>query len=100
MQKLIDCIKALVSFELYRASKIHEPRFSSYHEAYAVILEEYEEMTAEVEKLECHMDGLWDSIKEDADETTHSWLEIMEKRATLVAAEAIQVAAMCRKARM
>lgn len=100
MRELINKVQELVSVELERANTIHPPKFNSYHEAYAVILEEYEEMTAEVEKLECHMDGLWDSIKEDADETTHSWLEIVEKRATLAAAEAIQVAAMCRKARM
>ena len=98
MQELIDKIQELVAFELNRANTIHPPKFNSYHEAYAVILEEYEEMTAEVEKLKCHMGGLWNSIKADADERTHSWLEIMEKRAILAAAEAIQIAAVCRKA--
>lgn len=100
MQELIDKVQELVAFELDRANTIHPPKFNSYHEAYAVILEEYEEMTAEVEKLECHMGGLWNSIKEDADDRTHSWLEFMEKRAELIAAEVIQVAAMCRKARL
>lgn len=98
MQKLIDCIKALVSFELYRASKIHEPRFSSYHEAYAVILEEYEEAKEAFELVEWRRGLAWDSIKHDED--PDGLLKVMEKAAIAVAAEMIQVAAMCRKARM
>ena len=100
MQELIDKVQELVAFELARANTIHPPKFNSMHEAYAVILEEYEELADEFEKLESPMGGLWNSIKGDVFERATSWTKIIEKRAELIAAEAIQVSAMCRKARM
>lgn len=97
MQELIDKVQELVAFELERANTIHPPKFNSYHEAYAVILEEYEEAKDAFERAEWGKNLAWDYIKHDED--PDGMLKVMEKAAREVAAEMIQVAAMCRKAR-
>ena len=98
MQELINKVQELVAFELERANTIHPPKFNSMHEAYAVILEEYEEAKEAFERAEWDRDLAWDSIKHDED--PDGFLKAMERAARAVAAEMIQVAAMCRKARM
>lgn len=98
MQELIDKVQELVAFELERANTIHPPKFNSMHEAYAVILEEIEEAEEAFEAVGWDKDLAWDSIKHDED--PNGLLKAMEKAARAVAAEMIQVAAMCRKARV
>ena len=98
MQELIDKVQELVAFELERANTMHPPKFNSMHEAYAVILEEYEEAQEAFKRVERDRDLAWDSIKHD--ENPAGRLGQMEKLAIAAAAEMIQVAAMCRKARM
>lgn len=98
MQELIDKVQELVAFELERANTIHPPKFNSMHEAYAVILEEIEETREALESLERRREVAWACIKGDIDPC--GFLEQMEKRATVAASEMIQVAAMCRKARV
>lgn len=98
MQELINKVQELVAFELERANTIHPPRFNSMHEAYAVILEEYEEAKDAFESVGWRRDLAWDCIKHDEDPC--GFLEQMEKAATATASEMIQVAAMSRKARM
>ena len=100
MEELIDKVQKLVSFELERANTIHPPKFNSYHEAYAVILEEFEEMTVDAEKLKSFIGILWNNVKHDREKDVVDWLKLTEERAEHMIAEAIQVAAMCRKARM
>lgn len=98
MQELINKVQELVAFELERANTIHPPKFNSYHEAYAVILEEYEEAKEAFEAVEWDKDLAWDSIKHD--ENPNGLLKAVEKAAIAAASEMIQVAAMARKARM
>lgn len=98
MQELIDKVQEIVTFELERANTIHPPKFNSMHEAYAVILEEYEEAENEWEKLGVIIGIAWCDIKMDT--RSEVWLKRAEKIAIHLAAEAIQVSAMCRKARM
>lgn len=98
MEELIGKVQELVAFELARANTIHPPKFNSMHEAYAVILEEYEEAENEWEKLGVIIGSAWCDIKMDT--CFDIWFERAEKTAIHLAAEAIQVAAMCRKARM
>lgn len=98
MQELIDKVQELVAFELERANTIHPPKFNSYHEAYAVTLEEIEETLEALESLERKRDLVWACIKGDVDPCR--FLEQMEKAATMAASEMIQVAAMAKKARM
>lgn len=101
MQELIDKVRELVAFELERANTIHPPKFNSYHEAYAVILEEMEEAKEEWERICTSIESAWQEIKDDVSpEEIDNWLETAEHFAVHTAAEMIQVAAMCRKARM
>lgn len=98
MQELIWMIEPLVEVELKRANSIHEPAFNSMHEAYAVLIEELEEAHDEYEGCSRFVDMAWERIK--ADDKPDEWLAKAEKAAIRAAAEMIQTAAMCRKARM
>ncbi len=100
MQELIDKVKELVVFELERANNIHPPKFNSYHEAYAVILEELEEAETELKRVRERSVWAWHHIKLDLAEETDIGLKAAEEYAINAAAEMIQVAAMARKARM
>ena len=100
MQELIWMVEGLVDAELKRANSIHDPYFNSYHEAYAVILEEVEEAENEIDDLKRLMDAMWEHVKSDYDEAIVSLLPSIEAYAIHAAAEMIQVAAMTRKARM
>lgn len=87
-------IQKLVNEELEEANKKY-PLFHSDHEAYAVIKEEIEECTEELECLQNYMKLMWKRIREDGD--IEKWITLTKKRAMNLAAEAIQVAAMCDK---
>ncbi|MBR5291691.1 MAG: hypothetical protein IKU32_02115 [Clostridia bacterium] len=69
------------------------------HEAYAVILEEYEEAKEEFDLMEYPMHCVWFETKENDIESALLCTDGVETRAIKAAAELIQVAAMCRKAR-
>ena len=101
MTELIEKVQELVAFELDRANTIHPPKFNSYHEAYAVILEEIDELEDEWDKGRAALECAWGRIKDDSKpiEINH-WLEIAERCFIKAIAEAAQCAAMCRKARM
>lgn len=101
MQELIDKVQELVAFELEKANTIHPPQFNSMHEAYAVILEECEEAEFEIITFKDALEWcVWRNIKNDCYEMACSGFKDIEKTAIAAAAEMIQVAAMCRKARM
>lgn len=46
----VDCELAIIKNELLRAKKIFPEHFASQHEAYAVILEEVDELWCEIKK--------------------------------------------------
>ena len=95
-KKTLEGVRYLIQNELDMASEINGERFHSAHEAYAVILEEENELYDEYLEVERHLDKYWDSVTKDAEDKKE--LEEIEKRATRCACEAIQVAAMARKA--
>ena len=95
-KKTLEGVRYLVQNELDMASENNGEWFNSAHEAYAVILEEENELYDEYLEVERHLDKYWDSVTKDAADTKE--LEEIEKRATRCACEAIQVAAMARKA--
>lgn len=75
------------------------PLFNGKHEAYAVILEESEEAQEEMQNLECLVSDYWKGTKENhAQEDTRKELEAIYNTAVNLAVEAIQTAAMARKA--
>lgn len=87
-------IEKLVQAELEEANKQHSP-FHSDHETWAVIQEEVEECMDELETLDVAMEVAWANVRRDV--PIKDSLVIIHKRALKVAAEAIQVAAMCEK---
>lgn len=89
-----DIIELLVSFELEEANE-KRPLFRIPHEAYAVLLEEVEEMEDEVRAISDHMEIMWDYVKSDKDIEDRA--VVIYKRAIRTIQEAVQVAAMCQK---
>ena len=90
-------IAGLVSEELERAKEAHED-FHSLHEGYAVLLEEIDESRDEIQIIQADAAALWRCVKNDnALEAKLALVEI-EDAAVRLAAEAVQVAAMARKA--
>lgn len=95
-KKTMKGVRYLVLNELDMANEINGSKFHSSHEAYAVILEEDNELYDEFREIERNLDDYWESVTKDA-EDKGKLLEI-EKHAMMAACEAIQVAAMARKA--
>lgn len=95
-------IEKLINEELQNANKKF-PLFSSWHEAYAVILEEVEEAQEEVAVMsEIELESLWSSIRSKMSDEVDRFMKIGIIRGHAVRAieELIQVAAMCDKAAM
>lgn len=99
MEELIRFIKILVAGELDRANKQYQPYFNTAHEAYAVTLEELEEAEREMFEFRDWVRCAWEYIKSDDDCNVKVAFTNAETYAIHAAAEMIQVAAMCRKAR-
>lgn len=95
-KKTMEGVKYLVQNELDMACEIHGNKFHSAHEAYAVVLEENNELYDEFCDIDSHLDKYWESVIHD--NADNKELELIEKHAIRAACEAIQVAAMARKA--
>ena len=91
-------IEHCVDVELEAARKEHE-EFHSLHEAYAVTLEEVQEADEEMDAVKYYANAFWDCVRSDDAECADKQLAHIEKCAVSLAAEAVQVAAMARKAR-
>lgn len=88
---------ALVAEELSAANAAH-CQFHSLHEGYAVLREEVDECQDEQDEMLLHANGLWQAVKRDRYDLAAAELKAIESTAIRLAAEAIQVAAMARKA--
>ena len=91
----IEKIEKLISEELTDANRTHEP-FHSPHEAFAVTLEEVEEVQKEVQQMDRQMHKIWVHITHDVGQGEP--YEDLKKYAIFTIQEAIQVAAMAEKA--
>lgn len=99
MIKILEGVQTLVQEEYERASKIHGRMTSTDHEAYALILEEFQEASEYLQVLEDKVELLWSSIRKDGhDAIKHTILKDIKRTAELVAAESVQVAQVCHKA--
>ena len=87
-------IQALAGEELKEANE-KNPLFHSDHEAYAVILEEFEECSEEVSSMSLWIAKMWEKIRYN--DEIDSTMTAIKYHALRGAAEAIQVAAMCDK---
>lgn len=98
----MDAIKSdvfkLVDKELAAANEKF-PLFNSPHEATAVLLEEVEEAQEEATNLEILTNNYWIGVKENhTPEAMHEQITAAYETAVNLAVEAIQAAAMARKA--
>lgn len=62
-----------------------------------MVREEFEEAKEELEACERNLSGIWGQVKNNGN--THTFYEFTENYAVQLIQEAIQLAAMCRKAR-
>ena len=90
-------VEKLVQKELESANQ-RFPMFRSDHEGSAVICEEIQEAEYEIECVKDRFEELWRSVKNDLSSEWIAELNVaLMKRATNLACEAIQVAAMAQK---
>lgn len=89
-------IQALAVAELEEANEKYS-LFHSPHEAYAVLLEEVDEVRDDMKSIDSYMQYMWRRVKQDEnmEEAAHR----VYNYAISLAQEAIQVAAMCMKVR-
>ena len=91
-------IEELAAEELVDANTKHEPKFNSPHEAYAVLLEELEELKDDVKMIDERMLMLWSCVKTDNAIPAENNLNYIKAFAIRAVQEGIQVIAMCDKA--
>lgn len=97
MKELIKEVQSAMQAELARANEKFS-QFCDDHQAYAVIKEELEESEEELDRTKEALESLWELVRTDlANGKADAYVRI-NHFATLCAAEAIQTAAMARKA--
>lgn len=99
MVELMRAISNAVIEEQTRAAIRYGNVNASSHESYAIIKEELDEAADDLTALSESMSKFWSSIKNNSVVEQISSTIDAEKNATQAAAELVQVAAMCRKAR-
>ncbi len=90
-------VKDLVQVELESAN-LENPLFTSNHEAFGVILEEYQEAEEELAKCKENIEMCFRQIRVDNDMLTKTKFAGIRHHAELLAIEAIQLSAMAQKA--
>ena len=98
MKELQDEIVTVVFSELLRAQKEHGEIFNSMPEAFSVIWEEIEEANEEMQRVRQKANDVWLANRRDDVEAFQVYADKMAAAASLLACEAVQVAAMCIKA--
>mgnify|MGYP000043701578 CR=1 FL=1 len=93
-----ESIEQMAAEELARANQTF-PMFASWHEAYAVLLEEVEEAKDEIKAMETLTRFYWNAVrgKHINDDTRRYHVERIRDTAIKVVEELIQVIAMCDK---
>lgn len=95
MSNLMDFVKN----ERLRSNEIHGTTFVDDHQAYAVILEEYEEALYEFQEVKKALDLFWEDVKNDEiDSTKLIRLRKLWSDAYRCAAEVIQLCGVIEKA--
>ena len=96
IDELLEDVRGLAIEEMNRANLIHPP-FHSRHEGVAVIEEEVRECEAEMTAVKDIHEWVKTWVFVDEITKADKAIERLEDRANQLAAEAIQVAAMCKK---
>lgn len=98
MRNVYTEIESLKTEEYEFANQMY-PMFSTPHEGYAVLLEEFEEAEEALKRAREDLDHIWDEIKADNTDHAKTATIYMESHVTHLIAECIQVGAMCQKFR-
>lgn len=98
MTELIDAVKELAKKE-YHDRLTEHGEFVDFHHAYGVISEEVMESQIETGELETDLKIYFNFVMEDDYESALDFISSMYSDAVCGAAELIQVAAMCEKAK-
>ncbi len=96
MNVVRENVEKLVGKELEAATE----RFGlhhSWHEKYAVTLEELQELKEEVTQASSDLESVWFGIRNNFTDYTEERIRCVYEDAVKAACEAIQVAAMCKK---
>lgn len=99
MDHLLPGVDALVELEHRTIVEKWGEGYNSPHEAYAVMLEEVQEAQENMKCLQAGMEIMWTAIREDNRKQIGPSVVRIEHYAKQLAAEAVQVAAVCRRAR-
>lgn len=89
-----------LAFEELKSANHKFPLFASNHEACGVMYEEFEETHEQLELCAEHLEKAWTATRSNDDPTFEEECVKLEREAMLLACEAIQLAAMARKALM
>lgn len=98
-ERTLDALQALIKDELRMANEKYGDTFNSDHEGESVIREEVVEAFQEMRDCFKHLAELTDSVFADMHNLATTESEYLEQSASYLAAEAIQIAAMCMKFR-
>ena len=102
MKKLLEDVEVLVDAEYERAQERFGPiNNGGDHQSYGVIKEEVEEVAEDFTQMNLTLERFWDDVKCDNIKTAKKdKLATLYKYSSLLACEAIQVAAMAYKAQV
>jgi hypothetical protein len=92
---LTNLVNIAIETELQTANEQYGNYFNTHHEAYGVLLEEFEELEHEIVQAKHCLSNLWEKVKSDTD--PDSALFRFENVAKMLIREALQVAAMIEK---
>lgn len=93
-------VDALMAQEYQDIVSRYGAGYHSAHEGYAVLLEEVQEAEEQLEYAKRSLDQVWESVRSDAPSAVlHDRVRRVEHYANQLAAEAVQVGAVCRRMR-
>jgi len=99
MKRLLESVQTLKTEEYGRAVEKFGPVNASAHESYGVLKEEVEEAQDELNLVNRYLNTYWEGVKKDLPYSMqYNALIDIERCASCLACEAIQVAAMAHKA--
>jgi hypothetical protein len=96
-ESLAAILLKLINEELELSNKKHRDTFSSNHEAYAVTLEEVQEVFDNIKALDCGMDIIWKKVKKDDNDSLAINLCALDVVVLQSIGELLQVGAMAKK---
>ena len=96
-KNIVNGVSALVTSEKERSEKEYDRFFHTAHEGYAIMKEEVEEAHRELAGCERLINDLWECVKKNNNGTAVMAARDICRRASFLAMESIQVAAMAEK---